>query len=78
MSAGTGHAFVSVMATFDLVTKSENVLYADLANRRKTHCPQDHEYSLTNTYTDKKSMRHCRRCDADRHATRKEALRVSV
>lgn len=48
-------------------------------NALKTHCPQGHEYSDTNTYTDNAGSRHCRECtrirnraaDARRRAARR-------
>ncbi|OPZ38227.1 MAG: GIY-YIG catalytic domain protein [Synergistetes bacterium ADurb.BinA166] len=33
--------------------------------RARTHCPNDHEFSESNTRIDKKGWRHCRRCEAD-------------
>lgn len=34
-------------------------------NKRKLHCPRGHEYTMENTYTDKRNMRHCRQCGAE-------------
>lgn len=33
---------------------------------KTTRCPQGHEYSTENTYTDKKGYRHCRACARER------------
>jgi len=46
------------------VTNKENILRGvapTALNAKKTHCPQGHEYSLGNTYWDKKG-RQCRTC----------------
>lgn len=32
------------------------------AQSRKTHCPQEHEYTADNTYYSAKGYRHCRTC----------------
>lgn len=38
----------------------------------KTHCPQNHEYTPDNTYTDKNGYRHCRTCRRERMVARRE------
>ena len=49
-----------------ILTLSENVSDGESANARKTHCPQGHEYTVENTYYEKrkngKLRRHCRTC----------------
>lgn len=35
-------------------------------NSGKTHCPQDHEYTPENTYTDKRGYRYCIKCMRER------------
>lgn len=63
------------------VTHAENTARAhmargtDNANGRKTHCPQDHEYTPENTYLDRLGRRICRACRrADYH--RRKARRA--
>lgn len=41
--------------------------------KNKTHCPQGHEYSLANTYIDKRNKRYCRTCQNARSRQRKGA-----
>lgn len=48
------------------VTPSENTLRQDHAERRKTHCPQGHEYDEANTRITKDGKRVCRACDRGR------------
>ena len=54
-------------------TVSENqhdrVKHGSHHEANKTHCPQKHEYTLTNTSIDKYGGRHCKTCDRDRHRT---------
>ena len=45
-------------------------LRQDHANRRKTHCPQGHEYTAENTRIDRNGKRHCRTCDGARKGGR--------
>lgn len=54
----------------EVVTASENTLRQDHANRRKTHCPQGHEYTPENTRIDRNGKRHCRTCDGARKGGR--------
>jgi HNH endonuclease len=46
-------------------------------NRRKTHCPQGHEYTAENTLV-KRGRRHCRECNREQcrryHQRRKQAV----
>ena len=47
-------------------------------NQKKTHCPQEHEYSVSNTRYNK-NKRYCRICDKAkvyRYRARKKALNV--
>ena len=50
------------------VTQAENKrrgnggLNTGAKNRAKTHCPQGHEYTPDNTYTNKSGGRQCKRC----------------
>lgn len=37
----------------------------------KTHCPQKHEYTRENTYTDKNGYKHCRTCRRERMRERR-------
>lgn len=46
------------------VTHSENVWRSDHAQRRKTHCPSGHTYSIHNTYVTPSNRRMCRTCMA--------------
>lgn len=51
----------------EVVTCKENVLRGNglcAINKKKTHCPQGHEYNLTNTYYDKNGGRYCNICRA--------------
>jgi hypothetical protein len=46
-------------------------------NQKKTHCPQGHEYSVSNTFYNKKNARVCRVCNvakAVRFKAKKKAL----
>lgn len=45
----------------ELVTQGENMRRGDHWQRRKTHCPQGHEYSPENTYR-YGNQRDCRAC----------------
>lgn len=38
----------------------------------KTHCPQKHEYTPENTYTDKNGYRHCKTCRRSRMKDRRK------
>lgn len=42
-------------------------------NARKTHCPQDHEYTAENTYVSPNGSRHCRECIKDQEQVKREA-----
>lgn len=52
----------------EVVTQSVNVFRSDHHGRRKTHCPQGHEYTKKNTYLHTRSngitTRTCRTCRA--------------
>lgn len=52
----------------ELVTASENTKRQDHAGRRKTHCPQGHEYTEANTILRSDGKRRCRTCDVARKA----------
>lgn len=50
-------------------TPSENTRLANLANRRKTHCPKGHPYDEENTLTRPNDTRRwCRTCEKERRA----------
>ena len=51
------------------VTRGENALRGESANRAKTHCPQGHEYTDENTYV-WRGMRYCRACARERWRAR--------
>ena len=53
-------------AHLEPVTASENITRQDHANRRKTHCPQGHEFTPENTRIDNRGSRRCRECDKGR------------
>lgn len=56
------------------VTNRENILRGTgfaARHARKTRCPRGHEYTEENTYVDRGGMRHCRACDAERHAVKR-------
>jgi HNH endonuclease len=55
---------------FEVVTPSVNTLRQDHGNRRKTHCPQGHEYNEQNTRINSKGKRICRACDNARKSMR--------
>jgi hypothetical protein len=61
-------------AHFEEVTGSENTIRQDHANRRKTTCPNGHEYTEENTRTTPAGKRVCRECDKKR----KRATELSV
>ena len=46
--------------------------------RAKTHCPAGHEYSVANTWVNKRGHRACRRCHANRARSAWQAARVEV
>ena len=54
----------ALVAHLEPVTHAENMRRAH--NASKTHCPEDHEYTPENTYTDKRGKRECRACNRDR------------
>ncbi len=56
------------------VTHGENSSRAGKLNpnARKTHCPQGHEYTESNTFRDRRGSRHCKSCA---HAARAERRR---
>lgn len=45
------------------------------ANRAKTHCPHNHEYTPENTYYEKRGKRRVRRCRACTLPRKREAIR---
>jgi hypothetical protein len=45
----------------EVVTHAENIRRGDLAQRRRTHCPQGHPYDALNTRI-YRGMRYCRTC----------------
>jgi hypothetical protein len=62
------------------ITQGENVLdirsqSIQAKNKRKTHCPQGHEYTPENTYMSKKGQRHCRACWPEKNRLYKERRR---
>jgi hypothetical protein len=59
------HLFLGTDAdnTADKVSKNRQAR----SNLAKTHCPAGHRYNKTNTFTDTKGSRHCRKCDLARH-----------
>ena len=46
----------------EVITRGKNIQIGICANRNKTHCPQDHEYTEENTLIDRKGARVCRMC----------------
>ena len=54
---------------FEQVTGSENTKRQDHANRRKTHCPKDHEYTEETTRITPAGKRVCKICDRARKQT---------
>lgn len=61
----------------EAVTQQENLLRGEgstAINARKTHCPQDHEYTPENTYAHK-GRRYCRACQQE--ATRRRRVRTA-
>lgn len=59
------------------VSHSENVRRGNSGKywAEKTHCPQEHEYTESNTYIDRKGSRNCRECKNMRR--RKDYLKLS-
>jgi hypothetical protein len=61
------HNYVSNLA---YGTRSENLLmcvdHGDHNMARKTHCPQEHEYTPENTYISKAGSRMCRTCSREK------------
>jgi len=50
----------------EAVTHQENIQRGANQNRIKTHCPQGHPYTKTNTWLSKRNQRNCKRCKADK------------
>lgn len=52
------------------VTARENTLRGEgvLVNKRKTHCPRGHEYTLENTSINSRGWRICKACEVVRHS----------
>lgn len=56
------------------VTLADNIRRSDNYERRRTHCPQGHEYDKANTHTSEATRkRRCRACDRIRHAAKWKA-----
>lgn len=58
----------------EAVTHRVNMLRGETLaakNVAKTHCPKGHEYSPDNTHICRRNIRHCRICDKEAHARRK-------
>ncbi len=61
-------------------TKALNNIDRDTKGRhiswesRKTHCPQGHEYTLNNTYLNKRGGRQCRECNRLRSAKKTTSI----
>ena len=55
------------------VSNAENTNRQDHANRRKTHCPQGHEYNDENTMLTKRGRRVCRVCERARKVSADDA-----
>ena len=57
------------------VTCQENLMRSEITQARRhasrTHCPQGHEYSETNTYVTPAGSRQCRACARDRLRARR-------
>ena len=62
-------------------THSQNMLQktedGNCPNANKTHCPQSHAYSASNTYTTKDGRRDCRACHKIRETSRRERKRLT-
>jgi hypothetical protein len=54
------------------VTCRENLRRGENSNRRKTHCPQGHEYTLENTEMNQHSRR-CKECRREHRRRRHES-----
>jgi len=66
-------------AHLEPVTARVNTLRGEgvLANKRKTHCPQSHEYNDKNTqYFNGNNWRRCRQCSIKRHKDYRLQLKV--
>lgn len=65
-------------------TRTENMLdrvrngIHNNGNSVKTHCPRNHPYNETNTYTSAKGQRSCRLCRQINKRARRLALQVSI
>lgn len=55
----------------EVVTRSENILRQDHAERRVTSCPQGHLYDEANTIV-RRGRRFCRACDVERKRRSRE------
>lgn len=58
----------------EVVTHAENVRRGTRWQKRKTHCPQGHEYNIANTRTTVRGHRLCRVCKRERY-TRERSSR---
>lgn len=64
----------------EFVTRRENIARARMArgkdnfNGAKTHCPQGHEYSETNTTIKPDGRRRCKQCHRDEAAARRARM----
>ena len=63
----------------EAVTHQENNMRGDVAERRKTHCPEGHPYDPTNIYSPPgRNIRDCRICRRLRGAERYRRKRCQV
>ena len=73
-----GHLFLGTHAEnmADMTTKGRRKgIKCDRPLRVITHCPQNHDYTPENTYTDPQGIRHCRTCGRAASTRYKRGLR---
>lgn len=58
----------------DVADSIANGTHVSLMHKTKTHCPQGHEYTRENTYTDKKGCRSCVECNRQRARERQRRI----